>query len=68
MYFENLKEELKEMEQWAANHTSDVCTMKYFGAIRGAFTYSFTPTNLGVICTVECTCGAKHDATDYDSW
>lgn len=33
------------------------------GAIGGALTYSFTPTSIGTIITVECACGFKLDCT-----
>jgi len=39
----------------------------YSGASGGETTYSFTPTSLGVITTVEHF-GEKLDLTDYASW
>lgn len=41
---------------------------KYYGAIGGAFTYSFTPTSLGVIVKVTHVDGGEIDLTDYMSW
>ena len=39
----------------------------YAGATGGRFTYSFTPTSLGLITTVEDgLSGQKIDLTDYD--
>jgi hypothetical protein len=39
------------------------------GASGGRFTYSFTPTSLGVVVTVEDhLTNNKVDVTDYESW
>lgn len=43
-------------------------TTRYSGAIGGAYTWCFTPTSLGTICTVQCSCGDTIDLTDYESW
>ena len=40
----------------------------YVGAIGGATTFCFTPTGLGDILVVKCTCGAEVNLTDFDSW
>lgn len=37
-------------------------------AIGGAWTYSFTPTSIGVITEIACCCGGKLDFTDYETW
>lgn len=37
-------------------------------AIGGAFTYTFTPTGLGVGIIVKCVNGNEIDLTDYDNW
>ena len=36
------------------------------GAIDGHITYRYTPTRLGIIVKVECTCGRVDDITDYN--
>lgn len=41
---------------------------KKIGAIGGRFTWSFTPTGLGVIVNISCACGEKEDLTDVESW
>lgn len=41
---------------------------RFTGAIGGAYTWSFTPTSLGVVSTLKCACGEKLDVSDYDSW
>ena len=38
------------------------------GAIDGRFTYSFTPTSLGVVIKVKCACGQEIDVTPYEDW
>jgi hypothetical protein len=60
---------------WDKHHKN---TCKYFddgseicnpvGAIGGRLTYSFTPTGLGLITSVECACGEKLNLTDFDMW
>lgn len=55
----------KKVAEWAKNHD---CTITHVGALGGLFTYSFTPTGLGVAQVVSCECGKKINLTDYDSW
>lgn len=55
--------ELKTLSEW----THD-CPLTEHGAIGGAVTYEFTPTNLGVVTKVKCACGETKDLTDYDEW
>lgn len=38
------------------------------GAIGGLLTYSFTSTNLGQVCHVDCACGEETDITEYEDW
>jgi hypothetical protein len=45
-----------------------VAGQRYAGAIGGAYTYEFTPTSIGDSVWVRCSCGEKHDCTDYDCW
>jgi hypothetical protein len=41
----------------------------YTGAIGGRFTYSFTPTSLGVVVKVrDAITGLEEDLTNYDHW
>lgn len=57
----------EEVERARAFHTK--CRKKYAGAIGGAFTYSFTPTSIGVIVSVECgVCKEKLVLTDFNDW
>jgi hypothetical protein len=41
---------------------------RYSGAIGGAYSYVFTPTGIGIVFKVKCSCGEVLDLTDYDSW
>lgn len=65
LFHEGYKEEQEKLEKWAYSHQ---CSLKHFGAIGGAITFSLTPNNLGVVVKAECACGEKCDATDYGSW
>jgi hypothetical protein len=38
------------------------------GAIGGRLTFSFTPTGIGVVTKVDCTCGEVLDLSDYENW
>ncbi len=49
-------------------HTSPDQPFRYTGAIGGAYTWEFTPTSLGIVIKIRCSCGEKLDLTDYDSW
>lgn len=55
------KEQKKAAREWTKEHL-DICEVgTYIGAIGGRFSYIFTPTSLGVICTVRCVCGDQFD-------
>lgn len=59
----------EQEEKLAAWLNENKVLERYGGTIGGHLTYSFTPTNLGVIVTVEENFGhTKIDLTDYDSW
>ena len=62
--------ELSRLNDWVDRHSkSRNCPyVDYSGAIGGNFTYSFTPTSIGSIVKVKCSCGDWFDATDYDYW
>lgn len=57
----------KETFEWCEEHKK-FCKIKSTGAIGGRYTYSFTPTGLGVISTVKCACGEEFDSTNYEKW
>lgn len=68
--FELGKDELKELNRWEADHnkTCIYANPMNQGAIGGRFTYSFTPTGLGVISKIDCACGESVDLTNYNEW
>ncbi len=68
--FPILCRELKAMDEWKEQH-KEVCSNNQ--DIRDFttdmhLTYSFVPTGIGTVFTIECSCGAKEDLTDYGSW
>lgn len=67
MIFELDKEQTNKFLMWNKSHK---CKFRdnYEGAIGGRLTFSFTQTSLGIITTIECTCGEKIDVTDYEVW
>jgi len=75
MKFETDNYNAEEIRVWLQGH---VITCSYWqpnaegilpqGANGGAITYSFTPTNLGLVVEVQCACGQKANVTNYDEW
>lgn len=64
------EKEYKNYIKWILDH-KDVCKIVNplsQGAIGGALTYSFTPTNLGMIIKIKCSCGEEIDVTEYEHW
>lgn len=47
-----------QIDEWKKNH------QHYGGAIGGTFTYEFTPTSIGTIGTIKCTCGEQFTFCD----
>lgn len=57
----------KQDKIWQA--TKEGCECPHYGAIGGAYRYTFTPTSIGVVFKVEnIATKAVLDLTDYDSW
>ncbi len=63
--FDLTPKQLKKIDEWAYDHH---CPIAYEGAIGGKITYQFTPTSLGMVEKVICSCGKECDVTDYDDW
>ena len=58
-----------KLTKWIHGHKCEYTKHpEKLGAIGGGFTYTFTPTSIGVIVKIKCYCGAGCDLTDYDSW
>ena len=68
--FPILCRELKAMDEWKEQH-KEVCSnnsdIREFTTDMH-LTYSFVPTGIGTVFTIDCSCGAKADLTDYGSW
>ena len=56
-----------EGDDWYKKH-SKKCKIKKKTAIGGRLTYSFTPTGIGCIVAVRCSCGRELDLTDWKNW
>jgi len=78
-------EQWKKLHEWHSQILEEVATGQwenldirqhmidsktpYGGAVGGALTYMFTPTNLGTVVKVEDGfTGEKIDLTDYEDW
>ena len=55
------KEENKIITEWIKKHnlTKHGSETVYYGAIGGGMTYIFTPTSIGTVCKVKCSCGEE---------
>ena len=67
------KEENKKIEAWKRKHLAEAHGAKtsterleVSGAIGGTFKYEFTPTSIGVIGKVKCSCGAEFTFQELD--
>ena len=59
---------LTEQQQAAVSEFMDVPT-EYCGAIGGRYTFSFTPTAIGMVVEItDNVLKRQLDITDYDSW
>lgn len=62
-----------EVKEWSSKHNREKHmvseeTVRYAGAIGGAYTYEFTPTSIGVAVSVKCSCGEEIDVSHYEDW
>lgn len=61
-----LPEQLEKLETWVFDHN---LSNTYSGAIGGRYTFSFTPTSLGLITKVRDNISEQEiDLTDYENW
>lgn len=65
------EEEQKSIREWMNKHDEKVHhartlgdKLKLGGCCGGRYTYEFTPTSIGTIGTVKCSCGAKFTFQD----
>ena len=59
-------ESWEKIKKWMEQHEIEHPPART--AIGGRYRYSFCPTTIGTVITVECSCKTSFDATDYDSW
>lgn len=66
------KEQDEALRTWMGQHDEEHVDPKrghlYGGAIRGGYTYEFTPTSIGVVVRCRCSCGESVDVSAYDTW
>ena len=68
--FELNEVERQKLRDWQEKHDKKCkfANPMSQGAIGGRLTYMFTPTSLGVITKIKCTCGKEADLTDMSIW
>lgn len=65
MKFELNEDQTKRYKEWAKK----VCLPDdQIGAIGGEFTFSFTPTSIGIVVKVHHANGDELDLSDYHRW
>lgn len=60
----------RDIMKWQKEHETKCAYKGNVGAIGGAISYSFTPTSLGMIIKVKCSCSLRDgiDVSDYENW
>lgn len=67
MNFKLNEVEQKAYEEFISQHKG--CASKFYSAIGGKISITFTPTGLGDIIVVKCNkCGKEKDITDTSNW
>lgn len=66
-FFDISEDEQQRIDDWCKKHDEEKHgadyknnKFRYGGAIGGAYTYCFTPTSIGVIGSIKCTCGDEY--------
>lgn len=49
----------KKLQEWYITHNDGKCARTEHGAIGGEITFHITPTSIGSVIEVSCTCGSK---------
>jgi hypothetical protein len=64
------RQQREQTSEWMNRHEIEKHrpdgSVRYTGAIGGAYTWQFTPTTLGTVTKVVCSCGEVLDVSDYD--
>lgn len=56
--FDITENEQKAIDEWVEKHTQEKHNgSHYSGAIGGRYTYEFTPTSIGTVGVIKCSCG-----------
>ena len=66
--FPMTEEEVQKADKWTKEHTESAHKGESFGAIGGQYTYEFTPTSIGVLCGLRCSCGAHITLTNLNTF
>ena len=69
--FQISEDEHKKINKWISNHEIKKHGQKkgeyhYCGAAGGCYSYIFTPTGLGVIGSIKCSCGEEFEFSNID--
>ena len=66
-----MPEDLKSIEEWKNKHAAEahgVVTLDHklrrYGSVGGVYSYHFTPTSIGTVGKVKCSCGAEFTFQD----
>jgi hypothetical protein len=65
--FTPTEKELEVAKSWIEQHKKDH-VMKYEGVSGGRWTWLFTPTTIGCVVRIRCTCGEEKDVSNYGMW
>lgn len=69
MTFDLSESQTEQAVAWVDKHTKEKHPKpRHDGAIGGRYTWSFTPTSIGMVAKVTCACGEKIDLSDYQDW
>ncbi len=67
--FKISNEDSQKIAEWREGHLPDcVYTDQNQGAIGGLYTFCFTPTSLGTVTVIKCSCGEEFNFTDFELW
>ncbi len=68
--FSLTEKENEDLQKWLKKHDKKCrfANPMMQGAIGGKLTYMFTPTSLGVITKVRCSCGNEKCISDFTDW
>ena len=71
--FQVSESEQKKIKKWIIDHEVKKHGQKkgeyhYTGAAGGCYSYIFTPTGLGTIGSIKCSCGEEFTFTDMDNF